>query len=78
MSLRMRTIADELLHSKQQKECDSFLTTANYPNYCGDSPCGIHPFSKLRKESLFEEDDAAPNIPLSGGVQVRFVYGSNL
>ena len=57
-----RTIARELLHSKQQKECNSFSSIANYcvartiartiatdKNYCGNTPCGIHPFSELPK-----------------------------
>ena len=48
------------LHSKTAEECNSSSTTANYcvtwtiaraiateDNYCGDSPCGIHPLSEL-------------------------------
>ena len=50
--------------SKQRKECNSFLTTANYcvpwtiarttateDNYCGDTPRRIHPLSELHKKS---------------------------
>ena len=52
-------IADKLLHSKQQKLCNSCSTIASYcvawtiartvataNNYCSDTPCGIHPFSE--------------------------------
>ena len=52
-------IANKLLHSKQQKSCNSSSTIANYcvawtiartiataNNYCSDTPCGIHPFSE--------------------------------
>ena len=52
-------IANKLLHSKQQKECNSSSAIASYcvawtiartiataKNYCSDTPCGIHPFSE--------------------------------
>ena len=56
-------IPNKLLHSKQQKECNSSSTiasccvawtiartiaTAN--SYCSDTPCGIHPFSELPRD----------------------------
>ena len=52
--------ANKLLQSKQQRQCNSSSTIASYcvawtiartnsraSNYCSDTPCGIHPFSKL-------------------------------
>ena len=54
-----RAIVNELLHSNQQKNaivCQPLQTVASHElwhdllqqnNYCGNTPCGIHPFSEL-------------------------------
>ena len=62
-SLSYELFVHDLLHSKHLKECNSSSTIANYcvtrtiaraiateDNYCGDTPCGVHPLSELREK----------------------------